>query len=423
LRRRSKRPSPGPRNIVEDLKFSDGGKTMAYLILIPFFLVLAYLTFSVFYTLFLAVVSLFVKREGKAEAGMLRKYLLMIPAHNEERIIDKLILSMKEIDYPEDKMEIIVVADNCEDATAGIATRQGIRVLERVDETGRGKGFAIAWALQKVDLDAFDALVIIDADNYVDPLFLKELNRVVDEGYEAIQCYNNVGNSDTNSFTRLICLSRTINNELYHFPKFKLGLSSFLMGNGMCFGTGFLKKFGWSTHTIAEDYEYYAKIIKAGEVVGYALKAKLFHQESRGIRQATNQRLRWSAGRFQVAYQYGLDLLKKGVKEKSYRIIDASFPLLLPNLSLMVNMTLICLVFSLFIYWAYGISAPAVWVLFLLVLEILYFASGILLTRISLWKIFVSFLYAPLFLAWKACIDVVGIIWRKKRQWVASQRG
>ena len=395
---------------------------MSYLILIPFFLILAYLTFSVFYTLFLAVVSVFFKRGGNAETGILRKYLLMIPAHNEESIIGKLIRSLKEIDYPADKMEILIIADNCEDGTAGIAAQQGIRVLERFDQTGRGKGFAIAWALQKIDLDAFDALVIIDADNYVDPRFLTELNRIVEKGYQAIQCYNNVGNPDTNSFTRLMYLSRTINNELYHFPKFKLGLSSFLMGNGMCFGTGFLKKFGWSTHTIAEDYEYYAKIIKAGEIVGYALKAKLFHQESRGIRQATNQRLRWSAGRFQVAYQYGLDLLKQGLKEKSYRVIDASFPLLLPNLSLMVNLTLICLLFSIFYYWAYGFLALTAWFLFLLFLEIVYFASGIFLTRISLWKMLASFLYAPLFLVWKACIDVVGIIRRKNRQWVASQR-
>ena len=195
---------------------------------------------------------------------------MFIPAHNEEGIIGRLLESLKQVDYDPGFFKTAVIADNCTDATVEVASRYNVDVMARNDAARAGKGFAIEWALQNADLVKFDAVVIADADNIIDPGFFNGLNDAIERGSEAIQCNNCLANPDATAFTKIIHLSRTINNELYHHAKHKLGLSSYLMGNGMCFTTGLLRRFGWKAGTIAEDYEYYAKLIEQNEMVGFA---------------------------------------------------------------------------------------------------------------------------------------------------------
>ena len=79
----------------------------------------------------------------------------------------------------------------------------------------------------------------------------------------------------------------------------------------------------------------------------------------------------------EVARKYGLDLLKKGLREKNYKIVDASFPLILPNLSLMVNMTIVGLLISFLTHALFFMFGVTCWLIFLIFLEIVYFLTGI----------------------------------------------
>lgn len=395
---------------------------MKSVIMLVWFIPLVYLTFAVLYHVFLAVAYFLTSDRAKVDPPRMRRYLLFIPAHNEEIMIGRILTSLKSVDYLPERFDVRVIADNCMDRTAEVARSHGVGVLTREDESKKGKGFAIAWAMKEVDLGAFDAVVIADADNLIDPKFFHGLDEVMDAGFKAVQCNNCLANCDETAFTKVIHLSRTINNELYHHAKHRIGLSSYLMGNGMCFTTGLLKEHGWVTGTIAEDYEYYARLVQHNELVGFAANSRLYHQESRGLRHASKQRLRWSSGRFQVAQKYGLGLLMKGLGERSYKIVDASFPLILPNLSLMVNMTIVALVVALAMSLFHPIPFIVFWLLFLLALQIAYFVSGALLTKMSIVKFFFALGFAPLFLLWKGGIDIVGITGRKTQQWGRSKR-
>ncbi len=219
-----------------------------------------------------------------------------------------MLASLRQIDYDRTKFETYVIADNCTDTTALVARQYGAKVLVRYDEARKGKGFAIEWALKVLDIDPFDAVVIADADNIIDPGFFRGLDEVLNAGSQAVQCNNCLANSGETVFTRVIHLSRTINNLLYHQAKYKLGLSSYLMGNGMCFTTDLLKRYPWITGTMAEDYEYYAVLAGHNEPIGFAVNSKLYHQESKDLQQASRQRLRWSSGRFEVARKFGVKL-------------------------------------------------------------------------------------------------------------------
>ncbi|OPY05233.1 MAG: Beta-monoglucosyldiacylglycerol synthase [Syntrophorhabdus sp. PtaB.Bin184] len=395
---------------------------MSSIISILWIPVLGYLTFSVFYYVFLAITYFVTGDKKETDYSPGRRYLLLIPAHNEEAVIGRILESVKRVKYNPKDFETYVIADNCTDRTAEIAGQLGANVLVRKDETKKSKGFAIEWALKQVDLEAFDAVAIVDADSLINLNFFHGFDEVIEGGSNAIQANNWISNPDETAFTRVLHLSRTINNELYHHAKQRLGLYSFLMGNGMCFTTKVIKNHPWTTDTMAEDFEYYATLVNSNERVGFAADSGIYLQESRGLRNASRQRLRWSSGRFQIAKRHALDLLVKGLKERNLKIVDASFPLILPNLSLLVNMTAVALTVALVIHYFNAIPYIVSWLIFLVAMELAYFISGIHLAKMSVWTFLGAIGFAPLFLIWKGCIDVLGVFGTGTGQWGKSGR-
>src|SRR5690606_10093754 len=107
----------------------------------------------------------------------LPRLLFLVPAHDEALLIEGCVRSILAMDYPADRREVVVIADNCTDGTADLARTAGATCLERADTERRGKPWALAWALERVDLGAFDAVVIIDADSLVDPSFARAMAR------------------------------------------------------------------------------------------------------------------------------------------------------------------------------------------------------------------------------------------------------
>ena len=123
-----------------------------------------------------------------------------------------------------------------------------------------------------------------------------------------------------------------------------------------------------------------------------------------------------------MARTYGWDLLKKGLRERSYRIVDAAFPLILPNLSLMVEATAAALLAALLITIIYPVPFVVYWLVVLTMLEIAYFLIGIYLTKMPLGQFLYAFAFAPVFLVWKGLIDVKGLSGKKIGQWGRAKR-
>jgi cellulose synthase/poly-beta-1,6-N-acetylglucosamine synthase-like glycosyltransferase len=380
-----------------------------------------YMALSTCYLLILAFSYFFKKEKILTNTTLINRFAIIIPAHNEEFLIRNICESILQINYPRDFYELFVVADNCTDKTAKIVREYPINLLERNDLSNIGKGQALAWAFKKISLDHFDAVFIVDADNYVDSEILNQLNKHINNGEVAIQCYNGVGNRYDSWFTQLLYVSRVISNTLYHEAKYRLGLSSYLMGNGLSFKSELLQQKGWTAFSTGEDWEYYAQLVESGIRVGFASRAKVFHQESCSLNQATSQRLRWSSGRFKIARTLGFSLFLKGIRERNWWIIDASFPLLFPNYSLLFNLTLAGLFLSLLATYSvisyFVISFSA-----LLVGQILLFIAGTIIAGSPL-KVFRAALYAPIFLIWKGSIDFLSVtgLYRNKK-WVRTAR-
>jgi cellulose synthase/poly-beta-1,6-N-acetylglucosamine synthase-like glycosyltransferase len=243
----------------------------------------------------------------------------------------------------------------------------------------------------------------------------------MERGDRVIQCYNGVGNPGQSWFTRLMDVSRTMANEIVHPGKRKLGLSSHLMGNGMCFDARALESTGWNALSVGEDWEYYAQLVIGGSYVGYSKGSRVYHQESVNLRQASTQRMRWSSGRFAILKRYGFALVVHGLRTRSLRCVDAAMPLILPNPSLGINLTLLGLTAGVLAWSAGGSGGIAAWFAVLTAAQLGMLAVGVLYTENKAASA-ASLVLAPLFLAWKMGIDVLSLFGIGSREWKHTHR-
>ena len=81
-------------------------------------------------------------------AAPVSKFLVVIPAHDEEPVISTVVKSCLELDYPQSLFQVVVIADNCSDRTASLASRAGARVVERFDDLKKSKGYAIDYLIE-----------------------------------------------------------------------------------------------------------------------------------------------------------------------------------------------------------------------------------------------------------------------------------
>jgi cellulose synthase/poly-beta-1,6-N-acetylglucosamine synthase-like glycosyltransferase len=394
--------------------------------LLPLFIIiiglLIYLTLSTAYLMFLAAAYFIVREPKSINSKKVNRFAILVPAHNEELLISRLCKSLLEIKYPREFYEIFIIADNCSDRTVEICASFPVNVLQRNDPSHTGKGFAISWGLSQIPLEEFDAVFMVDADNVVDPLILVEVNKSVNRGEQAIQCYNSVGNRHESWFTQLLFVSRTIGNLLYHHAKYKLGLSSYLMGNGICFTSTLLREKGWTAFSTGEDWEYYAQLIEGHIKIGFSKNAKVFHQESRSLNQATSQRLRWSSGRFKVLRNFGLNLFLKGLRNRDWFTLDASLPFIFPNYSLQINLTIITIFLCVLSPASMLKTVTMELSIGLFGFQIVLFVLGGYLAG-DYWAVVKAAFWAPFFLVWKAVIDLFSLtgIHRGDR-WVRTKR-
>src|SRR5438128_12522400 len=99
------------------------------------------------YLVFLTLMAIAAPKVRPAPGPGTRRFAVLVPAHNEEALVGRLLRSLSALDYDPEHVDVCVVADNCEDRTADIARSFGARVYERFTESDKAKGFALRWLL------------------------------------------------------------------------------------------------------------------------------------------------------------------------------------------------------------------------------------------------------------------------------------
>lgn len=300
------------------------------------------------YQLVVSFCSLIKLKDKPLKINKDHKFMAIIPAHNEEAVVGNLIESLKAQDYPKDKYDIYVIADNCTDDTAKVAKEAGAIVLKRFDDLHRTKGFALDWFLkQKIEENAdYDAFCVFDADNIVDKAFLKNMNKKLCQGEEVVQGYRDIKNPNDSWISSGYAIFYWMMHRFYHLARYNLGLSALLNGTGFMVKFDLVKPNGWKTITLTEDIEFSLMNIIDGRKVSWSTDAIVYDEQPITFKQSWVQRSRWTVGHLQCMKHYTKDLAEGVVKHKTLMNFDGmlymfGIPIMLITLLLLAVNTML----------------------------------------------------------------------------------
>ena len=280
------------------------------------------------------------KEPGQADYHRLA---VLIAARNESAVIGELLESLHAQNYPRELVDIYVGADNCTDDTAAVARAHGARVYERTDTVHVGKGYVLNFLLRRIAEagEHYDAYVVLDADNILDPDFLHEIDRVHSDGYEVVTCYRNSKNYGDNWISAGYALWFLREARYLNGARMALGSSCAVSGTGFLFSDKVLRDCGgWNFFLLTEDIEFTIDNVTRGVKIGYAGRAVLYDEQPTSFRQSWRQRMRWSRGYLQVFGRYG-GALFSGIFRGSFSCYDMAMNIMpaavLTGTSVVVN--------------------------------------------------------------------------------------
>lgn len=259
---------------------------------------------SVAYVAFFAIISLFYDKEDRiaihaaALKDEMTNFLILYPAYNEDRVITNAIEQFLMQDYPTTHYTVVVISDHMKPDTNDYLRSLPITLLTPTFEKS-SKAKAMQFAINEVQGN-FDNVVILDADNVVRPEFLSQLN-VLCSIYDAIQCHRCAKNAN-NDVAVLDGTSEEINNTIFRKAHNRLGLSSALIGSGMCFDYELFKKNVFKLSTAGEDREMEALLLHQEVFIKYAPDIHVFDEKVSSQDNFQRQRMRWMTAQIQSLF-------------------------------------------------------------------------------------------------------------------------
>ena len=256
---------------------------------------------SVVYVVFFAVISLFYDKEdhvaerAAAISNRMTRFLVLYPAYKEDRVIINAVEQFLLQNYPKSHYTVAVISDHMQPETNKLLGKLPIILLTPSFEKS-SKAKAMQYAINEVNGN-FDNVVILDADNVVRPDFLSQLN-ILCSVYDAIQCHRCAKNAN-NDVAVLDGTSEEINNTIFRKAHNRLGLSSALIGSGMCFDYELFKKNVFELKTAGEDREMEALLLHQEIFIKYAPDIHVFDEKVSNQDNFQRQRMRWMTAQIQ----------------------------------------------------------------------------------------------------------------------------
>jgi cellulose synthase/poly-beta-1,6-N-acetylglucosamine synthase-like glycosyltransferase len=248
---------------------------------------------------------------------------ILVPAHNEERVIGRLLQRLTELTYPKDKFEVIVINDHSEDATSQIVKFYVLRypglikVVNR-DVGGNGKAEALNVGL-RFAVGKF--IGFLDAD-YVPQrdILEKTVPYFSNPRVGIVQGRVSVLNARESWIAKIVALERIGGYRVSQYARDRLGLVPQFAGTVGLVRRDLLLRFGgFNPDVLAEDTDLTFKVRLAGYKVKYVNDAESGEEGVIGLRQYWNQRSRWAKGHMQCAFEHTWPLLRSkrmSLKEK-----------------------------------------------------------------------------------------------------------
>ncbi len=353
---------------------------------VGFILFLCY-SYQIFYT----IVPFSIKPRRHKIPIKQNRIAILIAARNEEAVIGELLKSINNQDYDKSLLDVFVIADNCTDSTALVASQNGATVFERFNKEKVGKGYALDYAIDKLRecglWEQIDGVIVLDADNIITKNYVTEMNKTLSDGYEAFTSYRNSKNYGDNWISAGYGLWYIRESKFLHYARMLLRSSAAISGTGFLVKRSLLDRFdGWKFYLLTEDIEFSIFCVINGVKIGCCINAELYDEQPVTFHQSYKQRLRWSKGFFQVWKKHGKDLIHGIFKHRRFAFFDMTMNIM-PAFVLTVVLLFTSVSSILFGIFGWGDPTPVIKSLagYISFTYGVMFAVG-LVTLISEWK-------------------------------------
>ena len=371
------------------------------------------------YILFFALVSMLWKKKASPLATYMsgrrelqrephyHSFLILYPAYNEDRVIVNSVHSFLGQYYPYANFHVCVISDHMQPETNEQLSQLPLTLLQPVFEKS-SKAKAMQFAMDHFKQQeaknygqaAFDYVVILDADNVVDADFLEHLNEICSKGFKAIQCHRCAKNSN-NDIAVLDGVSEEINNTIFRKAHNRIGLSSALIGSGMCFDYKWFRENVYKLSTAGEDRELEALLLKQKIYIHYEPEIHVFDEKVSNKDNFQKQRLRWMTAQIQSLLTL-LPYVPKAIITGNIDFIDKTIQQALIPRSMLIVLTFL---FALVITVLSRVWCIKWWLLFLFICLSLYVSTPRTLRKHS---VFGKILSLPT-LVWKMILNLLKI--------------
>lgn len=249
---------------------------------------------TVIYLLVFSVSALFFNKTIPNKAKQDHIFIVLIPAYKSDKIIMDTVNSILGQTYPQRNFDVVVVSDHQSEMTNMRLAQLPITLLTpNFDNSSKAKSLQYA-ILNLPQFKIYDAVIVLDAGNVVDPEFLKEVNEAYDtSGSKVIQCHRMARNNDT-PIARLDAIFEEINNTIFRRGHLAVGLSAALNSSGIIFNFQWFKQNIMKVRAIiGGEKELEATLAREGIFVDYFEHIHVYDIKSSHSKQFNNQRGRW----------------------------------------------------------------------------------------------------------------------------------
>lgn len=325
------------------------------------------------------------------------RFLVLIPAHNEERVIGdglRAIMTQRRLGD-----EVLVVADRCSDRTAEIALSFGALVLQRGAAEPAGRAAARQAGLEYARARKWDAVVMLDADSVIEPGFFTACEQALASGAQAVQARSESGRGRTWA-TEASLAAFTLQGITIPRGRDRLGVSVRLRGTGMAIRREIALAHRFRAPA-SEDLFFTLDILLDGIRCRHVDSARLRSQGASTWGAFGGQKVRYEAGRMAAARAYVPALIRRGIGLGDRTCLEAAWFLVSPPFALGAVSLLI----------GTGLAALAgVWTLVLVFVGAvavlaLALVTGLIQARAGV-RTWLALATAPWYLAWKVAVHV-----------------
>ena len=320
-------------------------------------------TLTAAYVTFFSLVSLISKVHAVPKSRNQNRFIILIPSYKRDDVILQTVASVLSQNYSQRLFDVVVISDHQSEMTNMRLAQYTITLLTPdFEKSSKTKSLQYA-ILNLPSFKIYDIVVVLDADDLIEPEFLDQLNDAYEAaGTKAIVTHKLPRNRDTSS-ARLSTIFNEINNAIFRRAHINIGLSSALAGSGVAYDFNWFKTNIMKVRSVAEDKELEAMLMHQRYYIDYFDNIYIYNEQKREVTEFNKQRGRWITEQIRSLFK-NIRYLPLAIFNKQYDWADKILQWMLLPRSIMFAIVFVMSLALPFIYFTLAIKwwiVGAIW--------------------------------------------------------------